>query len=180
MGWWRRGRKARWLCCCIDGRADGLASRGVVAQCAVAAGLPVLGAAGAQNRWASICLVVVGWLYRINSRMIKTRSTTMIDQTSSSPPNRNAGGQAKELDMQDGMQLDVGQELARLKRTLQDAQRRIMFRAEVATVKNCRKLVRHLILVLLDGVGGLRQGCATSRLIHIHIAHACNRVVIHS
>lgn len=44
--------------------------------------------------------------------------------------------------MQDGMQLDVGQELARLKRTLQDAQRRIMFRAEVATVKNCRKLVR--------------------------------------
>lgn len=68
----------------------------------------------------------------------------MINQTSSSPPlPHNAGGQAKELDMQDGMQLDVGQELARLKRTLQDAQRRIMFRAEVATVKNCRKLVRH-------------------------------------
>jgi hypothetical protein len=59
----------------------------------------------------------------------------------------HTGGQAKELDMQDGMHMDIGQELARLKRTLHDAQRRIMFRAEVATVKNCRKLVRALGLV---------------------------------
>lgn len=62
-------------------------------------------------------------------------------------PNRyhfyhNIGGQAKELDMQDGMHIDIGQEVGRLKRTLHDARRRIMFRAEVATVKNCRKLVR--------------------------------------
>jgi hypothetical protein len=52
-----------------------------------------------------------------------------------------AGGQAKELDMQDGMHIDIGQELGRLKHTLHDAQRRILFRAEVATVKNCRKLL---------------------------------------
>ena len=51
------------------------------------------------------------------------------------------GGQAKELDMQEGMHIDIGQELARIKGTLHEAQRRIMFRAEVATVKNCRKLV---------------------------------------
>jgi len=51
------------------------------------------------------------------------------------------GGQAKELDMQDGGQMDIGQELAGIKRTLRDAQRRIIFRAEVATVKNFRKLV---------------------------------------
>ena len=44
--------------------------------------------------------------------------------------------------MQDGMHIDVGQELVRLKKTLREAKRKIMFRAEVATVKNCRKLVR--------------------------------------
>ena len=59
----------------------------------------------------------------------------------SAPLVHKAGGQAKELDMQDGMHIDIGQELGRLKRTLHDAQRRILFRAEVATVKNCRKLL---------------------------------------
>ncbi|KAM3575264.1 hypothetical protein VYU27_002850 [Nannochloropsis oceanica] len=59
----------------------------------------------------------------------------------SAPLVHKAGGQAKELDMQDGMHIDISQELGRLKRTLHDAQRRILFRAEVATVKNCRKLL---------------------------------------
>src|SRR6056297_289487 len=54
----------------------------------------------------------------------------------SAPLVHKAGGQAKELDMQDGMHIDIGQELGRLKHTLHDAQRRILFRAEVATVKN--------------------------------------------
>lgn len=49
--------------------------------------------------------------------------------------------------MQDGMHIDIGQELQRLKKTLNEAQRKIMFRAEVATVKNCRKLVRTYVHV---------------------------------
>ena len=59
----------------------------------------------------------------------------------SAPLVHKVGGQAKELDMQDAMHIDIGQEVGRLKRTLHDAQRRILFRAEVATVKNCRKLL---------------------------------------
>ena len=66
--------------------------------------------------------------------LMMTGSDTLCDGTTT-------GGQAKELDMQDGMHMDIGQEVGRLKRTLHDARRRIMFRAEVATVKNCRKLV---------------------------------------
>lgn len=53
----------------------------------------------------------------------------------------SSGGQAKELDWQDGVHIDTSQEMARLKKTLLEAQRRLLFRAEVATVKNFRKLV---------------------------------------
>jgi hypothetical protein len=69
------------------------------------------------------------------------------------------GGQAKELDLQDGAQIDIGQELARLKRTLADAQRRLIFRAEVATVKNVRKLVGGAVVCLevLAQIQGISQ-----------------------